>query len=173
MIVASAAQKMIEFYEGNLHDIDHFLKVWAMARTIGELEGLDEHTQEVLELAAVVHDIACPLCREKYGDTNGKHQELESQPLVEAFFAGLPVERADVERISWLAAHHHTYTNVVGMDHRILLEADFLVNAGESGYTQTMIENFRERVFRTAAGTQLLNSIYAGAETLSAAKPEQ
>ena len=26
---------MIEFYEGGIHDIDHFLKVWAMLRTIG------------------------------------------------------------------------------------------------------------------------------------------
>ena len=78
--VAAATRKMIEFYHGNRHDIAHFLKVWALAKTIGELEGLDGHTQEVLELAAVVHDIACPLCREKYGDTNGKHQELESPP---------------------------------------------------------------------------------------------
>ena len=71
---------------------------------MGELEGLDKHAQEILELAAVVHDIACPLCRDKYGDTNGKHQELESPPLVEAFFEGLPVGRGGVERISWLAA---------------------------------------------------------------------
>ena len=151
---------MIGFYKGNLHDINHFLKVWAMAKTIGELEALDEHTQEVLELAAVIHDIACPLCREKYGNTSGKNQERESPPLVEAFFAELPVPRADVERISWLAAHHHTYTNVDGIDHQILLEADFLVNAGESGYTQAMIENFRRRVFRTAAGMRLLDSMY-------------
>ena len=86
MIVAAATQRMIEFYRGNIRDIDHFLKVWAMAKTIGELEGLDRHTQEILELAAVVHDISCPLCREKYGNTNGKNQELESPPLVEAFF---------------------------------------------------------------------------------------
>ena len=64
MIIAAATQKMIEFYNGNIHDIDHFLKVWAMAKTIGEIEKLDRHTQEILELAAVVHDIACPLCRE-------------------------------------------------------------------------------------------------------------
>ena len=100
---------MIEFYKGNIHDIDHFLKVWAMAKTIGEIEKLDRHTQEILELAAVVHDIACPLCREKYGSTNGKHQELESPPLVKAFFKRLPVEDSDVERISWLVTHHHTY----------------------------------------------------------------
>ena len=160
MIVSTAIQRMTDFYRGNHHDINHFLKVWAMAKTIGELEGLDRHTQEVLELAAVIHDIACPLCREKYGDTDGKHQELESPPLVEAFFAELPVDRADVARISWLAAHHHTYTDIGGIDHQILLEADYLVNADEHGYTRPAIENFRERIFRTAAGTQLLNSIY-------------
>ena len=158
--VAAATRKMIGFYHGNRHDIAHFLKVWAMAKTIGELEGLDGHTQEVLELAAVVHDIACPLCREKYGDTDGKHQELESPPLVEAFFAELPVDRADVARITWLAAHHHTYTDIGGVDHQILLEADYLVNADEHGDSRPAVENFRRRIFRTAAGTQLLNSIY-------------
>lgn len=30
--------------KGGIHDIDHFLKVWAMAKTIGALEGLDKHT---------------------------------------------------------------------------------------------------------------------------------
>lgn len=164
MLIASAAQKMIACSGGALHDIDHFLKVWSLARTIGELEGLDRHTQTVLELAALVHDIACPLCREKYGDTNGKHQELESPPLVEAFFADLPVARSDVERISWLVAHHHTYTNVDGSDHQILLEADFLVNAGESHYSQQMIQNFRQRVFRSQAGLCLLDSIFPVSE---------
>ena len=38
-------KKMIEFYNGNLHDINHFLKVYAYAKTIGECEGLDELTQ--------------------------------------------------------------------------------------------------------------------------------
>ena len=160
MIVSAAIQRMIGFYRGNCHDINHFLKVWAMAKTIGELEGLDRHTQKVLELAAVIHDIACPLCREKYGDTDGKHQELESPPLVEAFFAELPVDRADVARISWLAAHHHTYTDIGGVDHQILLEADYLVNADEHGDSRPAVENFRRRIFRTADGTQLLNSIY-------------
>lgn len=162
MIAAAATEKMIEFYRGNLHDIDHFLKVWAMAKTIGELEGLDSHTQEVLELTAVVHDIACPLCREKYGNTNGSNQELESPPLVETFFEGLPVDPADLSRISFLVAHHHTDTGVDGLDYQILLEADFLVNAGESGYSRAVIEKFRQRVFRTKSGIRLLDSMYLG-----------
>lgn len=160
MIVSSAIEKMIAFYQGNLHDINHFLKVWAFAKTIGEQEGLDDQTQLTLELAAVVHDIACPLCRQKYGNTNGKYQELESPTLVEDFFAGMPVEGDMAERISWLVAHHHTYTHVDGLDYQILLEADFLVNADEGGLVCAAIENMRQSVFRTGAGVRLLDSIY-------------
>lgn len=134
--------------------------MWAFAKTIGEQEGLDDQTQLTLELAAVVHDIACPLCRQKYGNANGKYQELESPPLVEGFFAGMPVERDMAERISWLVAHHHTYTHVDGLDYQILLEADFLVNADEGGLARAAIENMRQSVFRTGAGVRLLDSIY-------------
>lgn len=153
MKISDAIEKMIDFYKGDLHDINHFLKVWAFAKSIGEREGLDARTQETLELAAVVHDISCPL------DTNGKHQELESAPLVAAFFAGEDCD-ADVERISWLVSHHHTYTDVDGMDYQILLEADFIVNAGESGYSKSAIESAKKQFFRTSAGLRLLNSIY-------------
>ena len=104
MTSAQILEKMIAYSGGNLHDINHLICVWTYAKTIGELEGLEQETQTTLEIAAITHDIACPLCRDKYGDTNGKHQELESPPLVEAFFEGLPVGRGDVERISWLAA---------------------------------------------------------------------
>ena len=55
--------KMIEFYGGNAKDIGHFLKVYAFAHAIGVLEELDASTQDTLEIAAIVHDIACPLCR--------------------------------------------------------------------------------------------------------------
>ena len=160
MTVSKAIQKMIDFYNGNLHDIEHFLKVFAFAKTIGEGEGLDTHTQEVLELAAVVHDISCPLCREKYKNTNGKNQEIESPPLVKEFFNGLPVQNDDKERISWLVSHHHTYENVDGIDYQILLEADFLTNAAESGYKRSAIESAKKNIFKTKTGTVLLESIY-------------
>lgn len=160
MMVAAAVERMTDFYKENIHDIYHFLKVWAFARNIGEAEGLDPKTQETLEMAAVVHDIACPLCREKYGNASGKHQEEESAPLVEEFFKDVPAGELDIERIAWLVTHHHTYTNVEGMDYQILLEADFLVNAGESGYSKDAIENFGRNVFRTETGMRLLKSMY-------------
>ena len=66
----------------------------------------------------------------------------------------------NVARISWLVEHHHTYINVDGMDYQILLEADFLVNADEGGYSKEAIENACRNVFRTDTGIRLLKSIY-------------
>ncbi len=67
MTVSEIMQEMIAHANGNLHDIAHFVKVWAYAKTIGELEGLDPDTQYLTEVSAIIHDIAVPYCREKYG----------------------------------------------------------------------------------------------------------
>ena len=130
MNISQIMEKMIVFSNGNLHDMNHFMCVWTYAKTIGELEGLDRKTQETLEIAAITHDIACPLCREKYGNTNSKRQEEEGGPLVRSFLAdaGLSAEQVD-----YLVSHHHTYTDIDGIDYQILIEADYIVNASESG----------------------------------------
>lgn len=161
MTTAELTGKMIEYSEGNLHDISHFLKVWAYARTIGCCEGLDGRTQTILETAALVHDIACPLCREKYGGTNGKRQESEGMPLAEAFLADSGLPREDLARVVYLVGHHHTPAGVDGPDYQILLEADYLVNADESGLSRENIRNAEEQLFKTAAGRALLRSVYA------------
>ena len=41
MNVSRIIEKMIECSKGNLHDIDHFIRVWTYAKMIGELENLD------------------------------------------------------------------------------------------------------------------------------------
>lgn len=160
MIVNDMICKMIAQANGNKHDIAHFLKVYAYARLIGEKELLDARTQETLEITAVIHDIACPLCREKYGNANGKYQERESAPLVAAFLEGTGVDEEMKERIRYLVCHHHTYTDVDGLDYQILLEADFLVNADESQMTGAAIRHAKETFFKTKTGIELLESIY-------------
>ena len=46
MQIAEVMKKMVAYSEGNTHDINHLLKVWAYAKTIGELEKLDEKNTE-------------------------------------------------------------------------------------------------------------------------------
>lgn len=159
MTVAQIMEKMIAFSEGNLHDIDHFLRVWSYAKTIGELEGLDTGTEFILEAAAIVHDIACPLCREKYGNTNGKHQETEGIPLVQEFFRGSDLTAEQIDRVAFLVGHHHTFTGIDGMDYQILLEADYIANASENGYGRENVENFLRRIMRTEHGKKLARDI--------------
>ena len=160
MNVGELTKKMIDFYRGSRRDICHFLKVYGYARTIGLCEGLDVDTQRILEIAAIVHDIACPLCREKYGQASGNLQELESPALLEDFLADSGLTEPEKARVVFLVSHHHTYDGVDGPDYQILLEADYLVNADEGGAAPEAIGRMRETVFRTATGTALLDSIY-------------
>ena len=160
MSVAAAIEKMTEFYKGNLHDVAHFMKVWGFARTIGQLEGLAPQTQLTLEYTAVVHDIACPLCREKYGNTNGKRQEEEGGPLVRSFLADAGLSAEQVDRVAYLVSHHHTYTDIDGIDYQILIEADYIVNASESGYSPENRKNFLEEHMKTESGKRLLRSTF-------------
>ena len=160
MKIAEILKKMITFSNGNIHDIDHLIKVWTYAKTIGELEGLDPETQFVLEVAAITHDIACPLCREKYGNSAGYLQEQEGPVLVKDFLKNYSLDEAFIERVAYLVGHHHTYKDVDGLDYQILLEADFLVNGDESNFTKEAIEKMKKNVFKTKTGIELLNHIF-------------
>ena len=138
---------------------------WTYAKTIGELEGLDRKTQETLEIAAITHDIACPLCREKYGNTNGKRQEEEGGPLVRSFLADAGLSAEQVDRVAYLVSHHHTYTDIDGIDYQILIEADYIANASENGYAKESVIHFLNTIMKTASGTQLAASVLGISET--------
>ena len=160
MSISEIMEKMIACSGGNLHDIDHFVRVWAYARTIGRLEGLDPDAQFILETAAITHDIACPLCREKYGNTNGKYQEREGAPMVRAFLEGAGMTAEQVDRVAFLVGHHHSFIGIDAPDWQILAEADFIANVSENGYGREKIRNFLDRVGKTESGKKLIREIF-------------
>ncbi len=159
MTIPQIMEKMIAFSKGNIHDIDHLIRVWTYAKTIGELEGLDGETQFILETAAITHDITCPLCREKYGCTDGKLQEKEGVPLVRAFLAGTGLTENQVDRVAFLVGHHHTLIGIDGIDWQILVEADYIANATENGYSRENMDNFMRKAMKTESGKRLLKAI--------------
>ena len=160
MTISQIMEKMIAFSDGNIHDIDHFIRVWTYARTIGELENLDRETQFLLEVAAITHDIACPLCRVKYGNTNGKYQEEEGIPMVKEFLSDIGIAEEVIDRVAFLVGHHHTFSGIDGIDYQILIEADYIANATENGYGQENIVNYMQRIMKTEGGKQILKAIY-------------
>jgi hypothetical protein len=160
MTVSQIMEKMIKSSQGNIHDIEHFVKVWSYAKTIGELEKLDAETQFILEVEAITHDIACPMCREKYGNANGKLQEKESPALISAFFSDADLSESQVERVSYVVGHHHTYEGVDGLDWQVLLEADYIVNASENAYSEENLQEFLKTQAKTEAGKRLIQEVF-------------
>ena len=61
MTVSEVIKKMVAYSEGNLHDINHFMKVYAYAKTIAEGENLNPELQKLVEVTAVVHS-SCAGC---------------------------------------------------------------------------------------------------------------
>ena len=153
-------REMIAYDKGDPRRIHHFLKVHAFAEQIGREEGIPEKQLFVLEAAAYVHDIGIHLCEEKYGNCNGKLQEKEGPALAEAMLRELGFAQAVISRVSFLVGHHHTYTHIYGIDYQLLVEADFLVNIYEDGFTDEMIENVRNKIFKTHSGIRCLENMY-------------
>ena len=59
----------------------------------------------------------------------------------------LGFEQDVIERVSYLVGHHHTYTDIDGMDYQILVEADFLVNILEDGLAKEAALQAYQNIF--------------------------
>ena len=164
MKIGDVAAAMCAYNAGDARRVNHLMKVFAFAKTIGEREGLDAQTQEILEVAALTHDIGIRNSERKFGNCTGAHQQEEGPPEARALLIRLGATDALIERVCWLIAHHHTYTNIKGLDYQILVEADFLVNAYEDEMDEDAIRTVQEKLFCTQTGKELLKKLYLCAE---------
>ena len=153
-------KKMVEFYRGDPARIQHFVKVHSFAKLIGEEEHIDEKTLYILEAAAYVHDIGIRISMEKYGKQNGMLQEQEGPAEAEKMMKQLGFDPDVIERVSYLVGHHHSYAEDISQKLRILMEADFLVNAYEDSMSENAMISVRNKLFRSKCGTRLLNEIF-------------
>ena len=151
---------MIDYYQGQPKRIQHFLKVHAYAKLIGEQEGLDKEILDILEVAALTHDIGIKISEEKYNSSAGKYQEVEGPAVAQQMLEDLQYDKAKTDRVCYLIGHHHTYDQIDGIDYQIMIEADYLVNADESNFSGNNVRNMLEKVFKTETGKFLLQSMY-------------
>ena len=143
MKIGDVLAAMTAYNAGDARRVNHLIKVYGFAKTIGEREGLDADTQEILEIAALTHDIGIRNSERKYGSSAGRYQELEGPPEAEALLSRLGYPAPFVERVCWLVGHHHSYGSIQELDHQILVEADFLVNAYEDEMDSAAIVTVR------------------------------
>ena len=151
---------MIGLYHGDAERIQHFCKVHSYAKLIAESEQVDEKCLFTLDAAALTHDIGIHLCEEKYGNCNGKLQELEGPAIARQLLERLNFDTTVIDRVCYLVGHHHTYTDVDDIDYRILLEADYLVNQYEDDLPKSSAKHALGHIFETATGKELCKLMY-------------
>lgn len=153
--------EMMKYYTGDPKRIQHFIKVYQFAKIIGEMEGLPEEEQHILETAAIVHDIGIKPAEEKYGSCGGKLQEQEGPDVAEEMLQRLGYEPKVIDRVCYLVGHHHTYDQIDGSDYRILVEADFLVNLYEDSVSKDAVKNAYDKIFRTETGRRVCSLMFS------------
>lgn len=153
-------QEMIHYYKGDPKRIQHFVKVHSFAKLIGQEEGLSDELQLILEATAFVHDIGIKAAEEKYGSCNGKLQEQEGPVLAGRMLEGLGFQQVIIDRVMYLVGHHHTYSDISGIDYQILVEADFLVNLYEDGLDGKAVQVALEKIFKTKTGRLICQQMF-------------
>ena len=151
---------MIDYYQGQPKRIQHFLKVHAYAKLIGEQEGLDKEILDILEVAALTHDIGIKISEEKYNSSAGKYQEVEGPAVAQQMLEDLQYDKAKTDRVCYLIGHHHTYDQIDGIDYQILVEADFLVNMYEDSLSKKAVKHAYDSIFKTSSGRKICTEIF-------------
>lgn len=159
-LVSNAIRKMINYFDGDILRINHALKVYGFAKSIGELEGLEENKLQLLEVAAVLHDIGIKESERKYNSSAGQYQQIEGPGVARTLLDEYNLGEKFLSRIDYLIGNHHTYSKIDDIDFRILVEADFLVNIFEDNIDRTRLLDIRDKYFRTKAGINYLESMY-------------
>lgn len=153
---------MTELFRGDARRCQHFIKVASLAKHLAEGESADKELIELVEAAGLVHDCGIKIGEAKYGagHCTGKIQEQEGPAVARELLKEAGYEEAKVERICYLVGHHHTYSNIDGLDYQILVEADFLVNFYEDGVPKENIAKTVQKIFRTSSGLNLAKLMF-------------
>ena len=84
-----------------------------------------------------------------------------SAPPRPAHDVGMRLYPGAGDRVAYLVGHHHTYTNINGMDYQILVEADFLVNLYEDSVPKAATQNVLDKIFKTQTGKTICKEMFA------------
>ena len=153
---------MLQHFSGDPRRCQHLIKVASLAKEIAILEGADAALVALVEAAGFIHYCGIVAGEAKYGKGHctGKIQEQEGPQIAQKILRELGYEPKDIERICYLVGHHHTYTNIDGLDYQILVEADFIVNFYEDGLSKEAIARTVDKIFRTASGRDLASRMF-------------
>ena len=151
---------MVAYYDNEGY-IAHTLKVFGYAQGIAAGEGVTGQEREIIEYAALFHDVGIPAGMAECGSGAGPIQERLGAPIAMEMTRRYVSDPAIIERVGYLVGHHH-YFGIKGQrDLQILFEADWLVNLIESAekYDRKIVY---EKHFGTETGKEFFHHVIEG-----------
>lgn len=144
------------YEEGHCRRTQHVLKVYALAKLLGEQEQLSMEDQQILQAAAILHDIAIKYCKQHCsGDASQENQQREAPHLVYDFLSKANYLPSYIPQITELVLHHHDYTGDRNNLLQLLMEADLIINCYEGELSREQAASV-QRLFQTSTGKELL-----------------
>lgn len=153
-------EDMVLYERESQRRINHALKVLGYSVAIAQDENVNAETMDIIEAAAVLHDIGVKESINKYNSEAGTFQEIEGPAIARKILKSHNYPAEFIDRVCYLIAHHHTYDRIDDTDLQILVEADLLVTMFEKSYSYENILEIRERYFKTKAGLNFLDNLY-------------
>ena len=151
---------MVRYFEDDTRRINHTFKVYGFAGTIAAGERIGENTEQIILLAAVLHDIGIKEAERKYNSSAGHYQEQEGPPIAAEIMKQCGITAEISDRVSFLVGNHHSYSKIDGIDFQVLVESDFLVNIQEGFIKPEAAPAVVRNYFRTTTGKELAASLY-------------
>ncbi|MCL6478416.1 MAG: HD domain-containing protein [Peptococcaceae bacterium] len=144
--------------------VDHALNVlkYASALCEAEFQG-NRQLKEVVELAAVLHDIGIKQAEMKYNSTAPAYQHREGPPIARIILKKAGAKEEVADRVCYIIGHHHLKSKIDGEDFQAVWEADLLVNLPDLAIFKSSYDRYKKMVqnnFRTNTGKSLALGLY-------------
>ena len=138
------ALRMKLYYHGDPMKVQHFVRVYTLARSIGELERLSDEEQEYLELAAIVHGIDAD----------------DPVAAVRDILRSCGVEEEVIMHVCHIVTNMNNFDHISTLEHQIFVEARSIVDFKENDITTDEIVKTAEKRFITNSGKLFLKRAF-------------
>lgn len=142
------AKAMKTYFSNDPDKVQHFVRVYTVAKTIGELEKLPEQTQEYLELACIIHEI---------GSVSGEQNRVTA---AKSILTSNGVDDDTACRVCHIIENKENLEHITGLDHQILIEADMIVTFKEKNVDKSQIIMYANQHFITNYGKAFLKKAF-------------
>ena len=142
--VNRVALRMKLYHGGDMMKVQRFVRVYTLAKSIGELEHLSDEEQFGLELSALTHSV----------DKEGR------VPAVRDILRECGIGEEIAMHVCHMVENTENYEHISTLDHQILIEAKLIVDFKENNTPEKEINRKAEDVFITNTGKLFLKRAF-------------